>query len=159
MDKQQVINAFLKKLREMRATALLSYESYRKASADAPGAMQSHSDTSKFQSGVLADGTMEQINQIDENIAFLSRAKNSNSGISDVQILALVRIQEGDRSYPYLVVPEGVGGQEIEAEGEKIKTVSIDSPLGKALIHRKVDDVVDLAVRSGKRNLKILTIE
>ncbi len=55
MNKAAIKTLFLKNLEECRAQVLCDYDEAKEAARDAPGAMQSHSDTSKFQSNMLAD--------------------------------------------------------------------------------------------------------
>lgn len=148
VDKQHVVSALLEELKTARAAAQASYESYKKDSIEAPGAMVSHSDTSKFQFGGLANEAAEKVAQLDEVIDSLPRLKSS-----------MVRVNESGSDHVYLLVPEGAGGREVRLGGENIKTVSTNSPLGKALENKKVGDVAEFVVPSGKRQIKIVAVD
>ncbi|KKS26612.1 MAG: hypothetical protein A2606_01150 [Candidatus Yanofskybacteria bacterium RIFOXYD1_FULL_42_10] len=160
MDKQKIIDLLLTKLREVRTATIKSYEGYKKASAEAPGAMQSHSDTSKFQIGILADSAMQRVQNIDQLIAVLRQIKTSqNSENKSIQVGTLVQTEENGKMIYFFITPEGAGGQKFESDDIRIQTISINSLMGKAMFSKKAGQEVEIQVPAGIKRFKILSIQ
>lgn len=62
----------------------------------------------------------------------------------------------GIRSF-YLIVPQ-VGGYVTEIEGKPIQVLTPNSPLGEALLGKKVGDKIYIQTRSGIREYKIISL-
>ncbi len=156
MDKQQVLKILLAQLEENKQSSLKNYETYRQASVDAPGAMESHSDTSRVEFGNLADNIAREIENTDKLIKTLQQINNEKN--NEIKLGSLVCVEENKRTSCFFIVPEGAGGLKIENSNTPIQTVSIDSLIGKQLLAKRVGEEIELNVPVGTRKLKILSI-
>lgn len=160
MNKKKIVELLLIKLNEVRAATIKSYEGYKKASAEAPGAMQSHSDTSKFQIGILADSAMQRVQNIDKLIDVLHQIKQfQDTDNKSVQVGTIVQTEENGKIVYFFIVPEGAGGQKFESDDIFIQTVSINSPMGKAMFSKTTGQEVEIQVPAGVKRFKILSIQ
>ncbi len=103
----------------------------------------------KEEQGFL-EGRILELENILSNVVLIEKGK---AAIHDVSIGNTITVQE--ESYEpetwFLVGPN-------EADPRKGK-ISHESPIGKALLGHKVDDVVEVQTPAGKLHLKILKIE
>ena len=157
MDKQKIRKKLLDRLDELYSLTLKSFEELRKGSNEAPGAMQSHSDTTKFQIGRLADEAADRMSKIKTAINTIQQFEEHKSTI--IQIDSIAEINENGKLIIYYIVPEAAGGEKLDLGAIKINTISISSPIGRALINKKVGEIVELLVPKGIRRLEILNIE
>lgn len=157
MNKKLIREMLLKKLKEMRALNFASYQAYKKASDEAPGAMESHSDTSKFQIGAVSGNLAEHLVKLDKSISCLKEGKDAVSNI--IEEGAIIKIKDSGHVITYYLVPDGAGGQDLEIDNEKIKTITASTPLGKSILNKKVGDSVELAIGPKTRKLEIISVE
>ena len=80
MDKLAIVGAFIELLKGEIQGAKRRLETARQASIDAPGAMQSHSDTTKYQMGLVADGLRRFISEKEEAVSALAYFRSTFSG-------------------------------------------------------------------------------
>ena len=130
------------------------YEEHKQGCIEAPGPMQSHSDTSRFKLGKLADKTAQRLEKLEKLIRFFKQIEIKKN--NDIQVGTLVKIEEDGEIIYFYITPEGIGGQKFESEGILIQTISIDSPFGKSLFSKKSKQEIELQVPVGMRKLKIL---
>jgi transcription elongation GreA/GreB family factor len=137
MDKSALFKRSLDKQKEK---LLESIENAKEARDNAPGAMESASDTRRSQAERLIVALEEQLKRLDKYA----------QGV-DSSLLALREIKINSVLKKFLLVPEGLGGEEVEG----IRLLSVDTPLGHALKGRGVGDKIDFNGQS----LEILKIE
>ncbi len=70
---------------------------------------------------------------------------------------SLVELQLGERRAYYFVVPNG-GGLVMRVGGEPLQVITPQSPLGDALLGKKVGDPVSVATQGAPREYRILSI-
>ena len=79
-------------------------------------------------------------------------------GESDVAVPgALAELGLGERRALYLLVPQG-GGLVLRVEGEPVQVITPQSPLGEALLGKKVGDTATVATGSGPRDYQLLSL-
>ncbi len=157
MHKKELIETLISRLSKKKTKFLESRNNYRKTSNEALSAMQSHSDTTKFQTGKLAENIENQLEKIESIIFALSQLGDKKS--DSVQIGSLVELKENDKHSSLLIVPDGAGGEIIKNNDGTIQIVAIESPLGKTLALKKMGDCVEFEAPSGIRKIQILDIE
>jgi len=154
MNRKSVINLFIKRLKESREVLRENYETHKQASVEAPGAMQSHSDTSKFRFGQLAEAVFSKLIELDRLIEFLEQLAPPSENL--IEVGSLVQVKQDGKSQYLLLVPEGAGGQRFEVENSTVQAVSITSPIGQALVNKTVGAEMELRLPAGTtKNIKI----
>lgn len=156
MDKQEIKTKLLDKLNELRTLTFMQYGEYTKGSIEAPGAMQSHSDTSKFQFGRLADDLFKKLQKLDKVIGLIQQLGTKKT--DNIQIGSAVLVDENGKTICFYIVPDGAGGQNLIIEDAAIQTISENSIIGNALVNKKSGQTVELLAPAGARRIKILDI-
>ena len=155
MDKTRMVRELLSRLAEMRDIAREAEREYKNASVDSPGAMQSHSDTSKFQFGKLAEDAAARAEKLEQAVAALGKLPEPGGPAA---LGSLIEAEEdGARKY-FLLVPDGAGGQEFEAEGVAVQAVAVSSPIGRALIGHALGEEVVIKLPAGERRMKVVGV-
>lgn len=146
MDKQHVVEVFLRILDSKITKTEESLVSLERQIQDAPGAMQSHSDTSKYQLGNVAQGIRERLQSMKRLRAIVQgigtrKCRNLEHGAM-FTILDLRR----DHEECYFLLPEQ-GGDSIEVDGQEITFVSAQAPIVLAIAGRIPDDIFEFRGR------------
>ena len=156
MNKQLVVQKYFDKLRELRDSAIADVGAYKKASNEAPGAMESHSDTSKFQFDLMSSKIAEKVSEFDKLLKY--KFDDDVEPESVVGVGSLIQIRENDKTIYHLIAPKGGGDVGLLVEDTVIAAVSVDSPLGNSLLGKRVGDVVIFTAGSKNRELEVISI-
>jgi len=155
MDKREIKNSVLENLIKVRENLIKSREEYKEAAKDAPGAMQSHSDTSKFQFNILADNIASQLQKLDDAVILLREYGEKST---EAEIGAFLKIKENGEIRYFYLVPEGAGGFKVKMDSIDIQVLAVNSLVGKAFLFKKTGQEFELQLPAGKRLIKILEI-
>lgn len=158
LDKEKIIFAILKELDKERLAAIKNYESYQRSSNESPSPMQSRSDTSRFQFGILGQNELARAEKISRVITIIKDALVKKFESAEIGSLLVLQDQSNREILCFCLVPEGAGGQLFTIDGFKIQSIAINSPIGKAIVSKKVDDWAEILSPSTRR-FKILSIK
>lgn len=107
-------------------------------------------DTRAIEAQYLARGLAERVESVRETVAFLARLEPQAFGADDpVGLTALVALDVegaangGGGEALYFLLPV-MGGETLEVDGVAVRTLTPESPLGRALMGRRTDDEVEL---------------
>jgi len=153
MDKEEIIKRFIEKSQRRAKEIEEVLASTRKDIVSAPGAMQSHSDTSRYQLGRLATNTQEALHQTKKLLGFLTNLETKEKH-PITQIGSIVRTKENE---VFFIVPYTTTDPITTDEG-KINMVLDDSPIGKALIGKREGEKVKIITPSKTKILIIASI-
>jgi transcription elongation GreA/GreB family factor len=70
---------------------------------------------------------------------------------------ALVELRLGSATAYYYVTPQG-GGLITHVDGKPVQVITPQSPLGEALLGKKVGDLIRVQVRNGVREYRVVSI-
>jgi len=149
--KKRIVKVLRNKLEENLAIAGRQFERTRQDVIEAPGRMQSRYDSSKQESGYLADSWQNRIRQLKLAIITLKELKINDAPQEEITIGALVETEKD----LYFVLPVG-GGEKIK-DGQLNKEVIIvtpTSPIGKSLLNKTAGDCILL----GPKKLTIISV-
>ncbi|PIR86682.1 MAG: hypothetical protein COU11_04190 [Candidatus Harrisonbacteria bacterium CG10_big_fil_rev_8_21_14_0_10_49_15] len=152
MDKQEIYELVVRAIKAEIAQDEESIIGLREASIEAPGAMQSHSDTSKFQFGTMANTLGELLDTKRAAVAAIKALANAPlSTETQVGIGSVVSIEdlEQKKSAQYFVVLPDAGGVEVVVDGRLVVVIAESAPLAQKLMGARVGDVVEFSVESG----------
>ncbi len=152
IDKKTVLAAVIKELERQKQQQEEAFQTARQTAAEAPGAMQSHSDTTKFQMSLLADKIQESITQKEKTIHTLKTLLESfgEEHHETIRIGSLIAVQKQDgRHIYYFILPEA-GGIEVHESDKAILTITSTTPLANALVGRRSGDRVRLQFAGGE---------
>ncbi|MCS7076345.1 MAG: transcription elongation factor GreA [Bacteroidia bacterium] len=112
------------------------------------------SENAEYDAAKEAQNLLElEISKLEELISNARVIDESNIDTSKVHLLCTVKVRNMDtrKEFKYTIVPE------TEANLKEGK-ISVESPIGKGLIGKQVNEVVTITVPAGKIRLKILEI-
>ena len=139
MDKLQIVNELLTKRKE---TLLKALGKAKEARNNAPGAMESHSDTSRSQYEKLVGALEQQLSDLEETAKEFNLKNKS---------LPLFEISFNGEKKKFILVPEGLGGEETDG----VRLLAENSPLGLQLAGKKVGNKFEF----NGQQIEILKIE
>ncbi len=114
-------------------------------------------DTRALEQSYLARGQAKRAQELRESLAAVGRLEVPVFGPNQpVGIGALVTAEESDRTVKFLIAPHG-GGYRLAAGS--VQVVTPRSPLGEALIGKRVGDVCEVLTGGGRRELELVAIE
>lgn len=164
MNKQDLVRRVVSALAAEIENAEKTLATIRQASIDAPGAMQSHSDTTKFQMGGLADELATSILGRKRAVEALEKLLRGGMMENPAVVLGgtIVEVEDavGAKAF-YFVLPEA-GGLEVDRDGQTIMVVTYYAPLAAAFLGKAVGAVVDFPLPGNPRNIRkfrIVSIE
>ncbi len=144
MDKNLLLQSVLQEIRGQICDSELQLTEILRRANEAPGAMQSHSDTDKNLYGRQAAGQKEAIDVMKQEYAsteILVLQPNN-----EVAVGAVVVAEDEKGIHRYFVLPGG-GGITIKDEGGGVTVVTPRTPLGSALLGKKKAETVGVASR------------
>lgn len=158
MNKKNLVERLLINLEKKAEESRNSFESAHQAAIAAPGAMQSKSDTTKFQMSRLAESFLASHQQIQRCVSALKEIDLSKER-KVIEIGAVVKVEENKGEDYYFILPLDRGSQSIEFEGQVVNAIAVKSPIAQALLSKRVGDVVNVKVPAGLRTFRIIEIE
>jgi transcription elongation GreA/GreB family factor len=158
VNKTLLLGELLRVIEDDIANSKRLLEATQRLVNDAPGAMQSHSDTSRFQGGILANKQGGQLQEKQDALRSLNIFASSYKDVRSVKIElgAIFTLREDGTQDNFFLLPYG-GGQEVIFNGEKYSVITFKSPLTSQLLGKKVGDRVRMT-RGGMRVIDVVKI-
>jgi transcription elongation GreA/GreB family factor len=158
-SKARLIDRLRELLREEHAAA----ERLARETADAanhPEARpENDKDTRKVELSYLAAGQAARAQELE---AALSRVAaldcRSFSEGESIEVGALVELDYGDKRRRVLLCPAG-GGLKLSDERGEISIVTLQSPLGRELLGKRMGDTFELTVEGRLREVEVLRVD
>lgn len=135
-------------------------KSARRDAKESPSAIESHSDTTRNQMQTLAANIERAIKEKEIAVNRLKALINSSSEkIDTIKEGALVEIEteNGEKNF-YIIAPDGGAGASVEENGIRITSITLKTPLGAALMDKKIGETVIIQNKNGNKKIKILNI-
>jgi len=159
MDKKALIEKVVEKLQKEVSELEANITSMHQAAIDAPSAMQSHSDTTKFQMNALKDDVEKQLSTKNGELEMLEKFEIMPITPSkEIRSGSLIKIKDGEKEINYFFLDGGSGIQIEDESKNMIIVVGGNSPMGNALLGKKVGDEVVTQFRSKERNIRIIDV-
>jgi len=159
MDKKALVEKVVEKLQKEVTELEESMLSMKQAAVEAPSAMQSHSDTTKFQMNALKDDVEKQFSTKNKELEMLEKFEIMPlSSSKEIQNGSMIKIQDGEKEINYLFLEGGSGIQVEDELGNKIIVVGGGSPMGKILAGKKSGDEIITQFGSKERMIRIIDV-
>ncbi|MCL5012028.1 MAG: GreA/GreB family elongation factor [Patescibacteria group bacterium] len=141
MNKKEVAKLAIQELKRERDSLNTSLHSAKQAAIEAPGAMQSHSDTTKFQMNALAGDLQQHMTEKELAIRtlkeYIEKPLPSNEVVT---VGSLVQTTSGTNEQTlFFVLPEG-NGVRFNYQNTLITIITPRSPLARALLQKKKNE-------------------
>jgi len=111
---------------------------------EAEGAMISRYDTFKEEAQYLMGGFDKRIREINQKISLLRQVAEAKYPTDQSAVAgSLVTVEGKSGSLIYLLLPAG-GGETVEIAGRSVLVVTPQSPVGRQLLKKRIDDQLTL---------------
>lgn len=141
IDKQQAVAALDSLMAENIRRLEASLADTRDRARDAPGANQSHSDTSKVQLSTVAEGLEAQVIEM-RTICGGLKSVRINPPADSVLVGSLFTTQNGSGDVDTYLLLAKARGDSVCVGGVEVTSISIASPVGRVFLNKKKGDHV-----------------
>lgn len=142
MDKNTLLEIVIEKLKTEKQDIETGLKTAKQTAVDAPGPMQSHSDTTKFQMNVLFENLKQTLEEKENSInTLISFSKNQPSSLTTVQLGSVVELKDSGEIKFYFILPAG-GGIKVEKDNKIITAITPQTPLATALQGKNKGDKI-----------------
>lgn len=157
MDEKQALKAeLLERLRAALAAARAAHRAAIEGATHEQARPENSKDTRALEQSYVARGQAARVADLEQGVAvteaFAPRAFGADDGVA---LGALVGVLEEDAHHRYFIAPHG--GGELLAGGT-VHVVTPASPLGQALLGRRIGDVAELRLRGSLRELEVVAL-
>ena len=153
MDKQALKTELIAQLEATLATARIAHASAIEASTHEEARAENDKDTRGLEQSYLARGQAQRVAELEAAVGDVTAlALRTFTATSVVALSALVMIDEDDQQF--FIAPAG-GGCVLDGG---VQVVTPSSPLGRALLGKRIDDEVELQLPGKLRSFAITSI-
>lgn len=155
IDKQALRAELVAKLEAALATARAAHAAAVAGATDDEARPENDKDTRGLEQSYLARGQAQRVAELEAAVAEVAKLALRTFGARDpVAAGALVTVDEDGTEHRFFLVPHG-GGTVV---GDGVQVVTPSSPLGRALLGKRVDDDVEVHVPGKARSFAIVSI-
>ena len=157
-DKQALLNQIQRRLEKEVSTLRLAVEAAKEAATHEESKPENQYDTRGLEASYLAGAQRERLAEAE---GALHRIKSTALVLfhedSRVAPTALVEVASDKGSLIYFVLAVGAG-YPLELNGQQITVITPQSPLGRALLGKKIGDEMTVRVGDAEKDFEILSI-
>jgi transcription elongation GreA/GreB family factor len=158
VKKSALRDAILAQLQQELAAQIKAAEMARDEAISEESQPENKWDTHSQEAAYLAEGQAKLAAEIGASVdIYRSLALPDFTAADPIALGALVELEANRKSTWYFLGPRA-GGMEVEAEGRNILVLTPQSPLGRQLIGKRVDDVVQSTGRGPATALRIASV-
>jgi transcription elongation GreA/GreB family factor len=155
IDKAKLRAELLAQLQQALATAQAAHAAAIEGATHPEARAENDKDTRGLEQSYLARGQAQRVAELEAAVSDVGSMKLRTFTPKDpVAMSALVTVEEAGEQRSYFVAPGG-GGNILDNDVQVITTAS---PIGKALVGKRIDDVVELRVGGKARELEIVAV-
>ena len=154
-DKSALRAELLQSLTDTLETARAAHAAAVAGAIDDEARPENDKDTRGLEQSYLARGQAQRVAELEAAVAEISALGLRAFGATDrIALGALVTVEEDGREHQFFVAPHG--GGTVLSGGAQVVTPS--SPLGRALVGRRVDDEVEVQLPGKLRSFVIVSL-
>lgn len=159
MNKQKLLQYVVETLTRKMESARQNLETTKQAAIDAPGAMQSHSDTTKWQMSRRAEAIEQSISETQQALRALKSFGDNPPAVikgSNFAVIEIESLDDGSRA-KYFLLPAG-GGDTYEVDEEKVTTLTMGAPLARVLTGAVAGDEVEITIQGKTKRFRVISV-
>jgi hypothetical protein len=158
LDKKRVLAALRERLERDLAAAAQSQQRTQSGATHEESRPENDKDTRALESSYLARGQAQRVVELSQALAKLAALQLRDfDAATPIVLSALVVLDEGERSLVCFLAPVG-GGLELTLDARQVRVLTPESPLGRALLGRRVGDDIEVRTPQGLREYAIAAI-
>jgi len=155
IDKAALRTELVAQLTAQLATAQAAHAAAIEGATHAEAKPENDKDTRGLEQSYLARGQAQRVAELEAAVADTTKlALRTFTRRDPVAITAVVTVEEDGAEHRFFLVPHG-GGNVLAGE---IQVVTPTSPLGRALLGKKIDDEIEVALPGKTRSLSVTAI-
>jgi len=159
MDKTLLLSLIIDRLQTdltiLERAALSAHE----AATDAENVPDNKYETLALEASYIAQGQANRAQQIRLALGSYKKLESRTfRGDEEVRLTAMITLEDGDGKARTVFLGPAAGGLKIQLEGQEVTVITPDSPLGRSLLGKQVDDSVELEMGTGLREYEIVAI-
>ena len=159
MNKQELLQSVIETLTRSMESAKQSLDTAKQAAREAPGAMQSHSDTTKWQMSRRVEAIQGSITETQQALNALKSFMRSPPTVTKGSGYATIEVEnldDGSR-VKYFLLPAG-GGNTYEIDGEEITILTVRAPMARVLIGTVAGDEVEVKIQGTTKRFVVVSV-
>ncbi len=158
VDKQALKRALLERLHQDLATVTAAQRASQEGVTNEESRAENDKDMRSTETSYLARGQAERVVALREDIGRVEIFEMRKFGPEvAVAMSALVRLEDEAGDEIYFVAPAG-GGIKLSSGSVEVCVVTPQSPLGRALLGKRVDDDVERPTAGGLREQTVVEL-
>jgi len=143
---------------ELESITSAAKRSFDTATSDEHRA-ESKYDTFKLEASFLSRGLAKRVEELTAALEALQGLHLKKLGKTcPIQVSALIRLKAGDGKKLTIFLGPNAGGESITVDGEEISVVSAGSPLGIAVMNKRVGDSFELKTGKATNTFTVLSV-
>ena len=155
-DKGALVAELIKRIHTALAAAQAAHRAAIEGATHEQARPENDKDTRGLEQSYVARGQAARVAELEANLAvLLAFAPRAFRPTDAVALGALVDVDEDGTAHRYFIAPHG--GGEALASGT-VQVITPESPLGRALLGRRVGDVAELQRRGPARELELVAL-
>lgn len=158
LDKSAVLEALRARLQRDASVAAQAQQRTQSGATHEENRPENDKDTRAIEASYLARGQAQRVVELEGALRLLAvlelRALSEGAG---AVLGALVELTDGERESTCFLAPAG-GGLELQLGASRVKVVTPQSPLGRALLGRHAGDSVEVSTPQGLREFELLSV-
>lgn len=159
MEKQNLINFIKETLEKDLKIAIEVAKATLDAATNEESKPENEYDTRSLEASYLAGAQAKRVGEIEEVLYLLEHLAVKNYSAADkIAVGALIEVQSSNKRSFMLLMPKG-GGQIIKFEGHTIQLITVQSPLGEALVGLQVGDSAEVETGSTYKEYEIISLQ
>lgn len=158
MDKRTIIREIQTGLANELQSIVESAKAAHDAATNAESRAEDQHDTRGVEASYLAGAQAARVAEIHRLITVFKFFPIRDFTEKDlIGPGALVELELNNTRAFYFIVPQG-GGLVVRVDGNAVQVITPQSPIGDALMARKVGDTIEIDSRAGTRKYKVISV-
>lgn len=160
MTKADIHQAFIDQLRSELESITAAAKNSINVATNQEHQAKSKYDTFSLESSYLARGQAKRVEELADALERLEMLPLKDlDETSPIQLSALIHLEAGDGEKRCLFFGPAGGGEEISVNGEDVIIVTSSSPLGQAVLGKKVGDSFQMKMGIDTQTFTVVSVE
>jgi transcription elongation GreA/GreB family factor len=158
IDKKAVLEALRTQIQTEFNLVTKSHQGTTKACTHEESRAESAKDTRATELGYLARGLAKRVLELEHSLLRLNNLSlREFSGDDKLAVGALVEVEDEHSVRVYFISPAGAG-LKCQIEGIEILSVTSLSPIGRALVGKRLNDVIEVSLPGAKHEFNVIGV-
>lgn len=163
MDKRKLFGVFAAQMASTLEAVRTAAAAAHDAATNPESKAENEYDTRGLEAGYLAEAQSRRALELETLLAMFRTLENAPElrvfdRSTPIGPSALITVECDGQESRYVLLPSG-GGLSASLDGKVVQVVTPQSPLGQALLGKRVDDEVELQVQGRLRDYTILAVD